>query len=240
MDDRVGRQVKAGREQSWTKRLVSSKWDRDKEGVGTESTAADGVGWKTAKICITIADRNNYARNARERDGGIRTRMQMQTVRWWWNRRVCGGEGKAASTTETRLEMQIREYAGGSSRQRKKKKRERSWLWREKRGKNWNEKGWGVEETEWIWRRREKGPVSLLCLHGASERKSGKERDSKRAAGSRHRLRPLDAPVSRNCWINNCRTEQKNRKHGNSVIYCASSVRYCENSETFVCEGEKM
>lgn len=39
-----------------------------------------GRGWKTAKICITIADRNNYARNARERGGGIRTRMQMRTV----------------------------------------------------------------------------------------------------------------------------------------------------------------
>lgn len=25
------------------------------------------MGWKTAKICITIADRNNYARNAREK-----------------------------------------------------------------------------------------------------------------------------------------------------------------------------
>lgn len=39
-----------------------------------------GRGWKTAKICITIADRNNYARNARERGGGIRARMQMRTV----------------------------------------------------------------------------------------------------------------------------------------------------------------
>lgn len=172
MDDRVGRQVKAGREQSWTKRLVSSKWDRDKEGVGTESTAADGVGWKTAKICITIADRNNYARNARERDGGIRTRMQMQTVRWWWNRRVCGGEGKAASTTETRLEMQIREYAGGSSRQRKKKKertklamawKERKKLKRERVGSGRN----GVDLEE----ERERSCVFALFTRGKRKKK---------------------------------------------------------------------
>lgn len=132
------------------------------------------MGWKTAKICITIADRNNYARNARERDGGIRTRMQMQTVRWWWNRRVCGGEGKAASTTETRLEMQIREYAGGSSRQRKKKKK--------------NEAGYGVKREEKVetrkggeWKKRSGsggGERKVLCLcsvyTGQAKEKAGK------------------------------------------------------------------
>lgn len=162
----------------------------------------------------------------------------MQTVRWWWNRRVCGGERKAGSTTETRLEMQIPEYAGGSSRQRKKKK---------------NEAGYGVKREEKVetrkgggWKKRSGsggGERKVLCLcsvyTGQAKEKAGKN-------GIRNVQPEVDTvsapwtPVSRNCWINNCRTEQKNRKHGNSVIYCASSVRYCENSETFVCEGEKM
>lgn len=115
------------------------------------------MGWKTAKICITIADRNNYARNARERDGGIRTRMQMQTVRWWWNRRVCGGERKAGSTTETRLEMQIPEYAGGSSRQRKKKKKK-------------NEAGYGVKREEKVETRKGGGGRNGVDLEEEREK----------------------------------------------------------------------
>lgn len=98
------------------------------KGEGMEwRTGANRVGWKTAKICITIADRNNYARNAREKvGGGIRTRMQMQTVRWWGDGGGGGGgDGGEGMGTETRLEMQIREYAGGSSRLLRKKKKKK-------------------------------------------------------------------------------------------------------------------
>lgn len=74
-----------------------------------ESGRRAGAGWKTAKICITIADRNNYARNARERGGGAWARMQMRAgagggAREGENWPVEGSLGAA----ETRLEMQIR------------------------------------------------------------------------------------------------------------------------------------
>lgn len=59
---------------------------------GLERTASTGTGWKTAKICITIGDRNNYARNARERGGGIRAGMQMRA----------GGRGCRAGRVKTR------------------------------------------------------------------------------------------------------------------------------------------
>lgn len=116
-----------------------------------------------------------------------------------------------------------------------------------------NEAGYGVKREEKVetrkgggWKKRSGsggGERKVLCLcsvyTGQAKEKAGKN-------GIRNVQPEVDTvsapwtPVSRNCWINNCRTEQKNRKHGNSVIYCASSVRYCENSETFVCEGEKM
>lgn len=64
-------------------------------------TGANRVGWKTAKICITIADRNNYARNAREKgveeyghgckcrrsDGGVMMVVVVAMVGKGWERK---------------------------------------------------------------------------------------------------------------------------------------------------------
>lgn len=208
---------------------------------GLEQRVRQRTGWdgKQQKFAsqsrIEIITRETRARKGwRNTDADANADGQVVVEQEGLRRRGKGWKhnGNTARNADTRIRRRFVEAT------KKKKRTKLAMAWKER--KKLKRERVGVEETEWIWRRREKGPVSLLCLHGASERKSGKERDSKRAAGSRHRLHPLDVPVSRNCWINNCRTEQKNRKHGNSVIYCASSVRYCENSETFVCEGEKM
>lgn len=63
-----------------------------------------------------------------------------------------------------------------------------------------------------------------LCLHGGRERERGHAREERSGKEARFETRsrkwtPLPSPqlsplpVSRNCWINNCGTEQKNREH---------------------------
>lgn len=102
-----------------------------------------GVGWKTAKICITIADRNNYARNARAKrveeygrgckcrrsggdsggDGGIYIEREREGLQ----RRGAGcmQNGNTARNADTRIRRRFVEAA----------KKTRGWHGVKKRGK---------------------------------------------------------------------------------------------------------
>lgn len=108
-------------------------------------------------------------------------------------------------------------------------------MWKERKNLKRGEGKKGVEEKSRSgdWERKRSRVFSLFTLRTRKKKRGGEERGIRNVEPEVDTVSSFSPPpVSRNCWINNCRTEQKNGKHWNSVIYCASSVYcyYCENT----------